>query len=231
MVEVEFKMKIVSVCSGGLDSVAYTSKYLSQENEIHILTFDYGQKGKIEIEAVKEIFKDKVKEIKVVDISFMKELWPNTQLTDSSNKVEDGYQTNVVVPIRNAVFTVIATAYAMGINADRVILGSHINDTTIFEGDYMYPDCDSRFFELLETTLHLGHFKNSKKVEIISASRENLGKQDLIKIGYEILGNDLFKTWSCYNSNIMQCGGCESCNNRKNAFDSAGIKDLTVYAK
>jgi len=223
-------MKIISICSGGLDSVSYTAKFVQEGHDVTILFFDYGQKAIKEKECIKEIFKDRVK-IKEIDITFMKNLWPNTQLTDDTVEVKDSYTQSVVVPLRNAIFTTIATAYGYSVNADMVILGSHADDITIFEKDFMFPDCSPRFFESLETTLHQGHFLNSKKVQIMSASREGIGKKELVKRGYRYLKDDIFKTWSCYLSGEKQCGKCDSCNNRKKAFTLAKIEDKTEYAK
>ena len=221
-------MKIVAVVSGGLDSCAYVARYLEQGHDVHILTYNYSQKAQREIEVVKELFSEKA-EIKILDISFMKDLWPNTQLTDDKVKVEDGYTSTEVVPNRNTIFLTIAVAYAQSINADRVILGSHKDDTVIINNDFAFPDCDSRFFELLETTLHIGHFKESKKVEIWSPSREGLGKNYLVRMGYQKLGNDIFKTFSCYKKGEKNCGVCTSCRGRRKAFAEAGITDLTEY--
>lgn len=221
-------MKVISICSGGLDSVCYTAQYLKPENEIYILNFNYGQKATREMQAVQDIFKGKVKEIKQIDISYMKDLWKGTQLTDDV-KVEDSYQPSVVVPIRNAIFITNGIAYAMSIEAERVILGCHTGDITIFNGDFMYPDCDSRFHEELETTLKHGHFKNAKKVEIWSPNREGWSKADLLKKGYKVLGDKIFDTWSCYESGEKQCGKCESDRNRIQAFKEAGIIDKTKY--
>jgi 7-cyano-7-deazaguanine synthase len=43
------------------------------------------------------------------------------------------------------------------------------------------------------------------------------------------LGDKIFNTWSCYKNGKVQCGKCESCNNRKDAFLEAGIEDKTLY--
>lgn len=221
--------RIISICSGGLDSCSYTSKFIAEGHDVTILFFNYKQKGIKEGERIKEIFKDKA-EIKEIDISFMKDLWPNTQLTDDTVEVKKSYTQSVVVPLRNAIFATITAAFAYSVNADMIILGSHMDDVTIFEGDYSFPDCSPRFFELLETTLHQGHFSKSKKVKIMSPSREGLGKKELIKMGYQYLGDKLFRTWSCYLSGERACGKCDSCVNRRNAFKLAKIEDKTVYA-
>jgi len=59
----------------------------------------------------------------------------------------------------------------------------------------------------------------------------------VIKIGYEILGDKIFETWSCYSNGIdtkdgekIHCGICESCINRRRAFRKVSIDDKTEYA-
>ena len=73
--------------------------------------------------------------------------------------------------------------------------------------------------------------KIRKEIKIWSPYSENISKSDLIKKGHKELGNEIFKTWSCYLSGKMQCGKCESCNNRKIAFAKAKIEDKTKYLK
>jgi 7-cyano-7-deazaguanine synthase len=223
--------KIVGIVSGGIDSVSFAaSRIQSSEDELHVLTFNYGQKANKEIEAAREALKGIVKEFKVLDISFMKSLWPNTQLTDDSVAVEDSYSPSVVVPIRNAVFITIGMAYAYSIGADEVVTGSHLSDSGVFKGEPMYPDCTPEFTEALQTALHIGHFREGRKTLILNPSVFNMGKADIIAAGYPILGDNIFKTWSCYNSAEKQCGVCESCRNRQHAFAKANIVDKTVYA-
>ena len=53
--------------------------------------------------------------------------------------------------------------------------------------------------------------------------------EGLLKKGYNVLGDNIFNTWSCYSNEKVQCGKCESCNNRKAAFLEANIEDKTVY--
>ena len=60
---------------------------------------------------------------------------------------------------------------------------------------------------------------------------KDLSKSDLLKTGMRILGDSIFKTWSCYSDKKYHCGVCESCINRKKAFQKADILDKTKYDK
>ena len=71
--------------------------------------------------------------------------------------------------------------------------------------------------------------KSGMKIKIWSPYSEGISKSDLIKTGYKVLGNEIFKTWSCYLNLKTQCGKCESCNNRKKAFLKTKITDKTKY--
>jgi 7-cyano-7-deazaguanine synthase len=193
------------------------------------MAFNYGQKGIQELATVEKFAPELGWNKPIfVDMLFMAELWPKTQLTDEKVKVEDSYASNVVVPIRNAVMLTIATAYAYSIGAKRVIYGAHMSD--VGKGDHpLYPDCTPEFTLALETALRIGHFRNARDIEIRSPAMLGLTKVDLIKAGYKLLGDNLFQTWSCYLSREKQCGICESCRNRRAAFKAAGIEDKTEY--
>jgi 7-cyano-7-deazaguanine synthase len=103
-------------------------------------------------------------------------------------------------------------------------------------GDKHYPDCRPTFAKKLEAAFNQGEIDgiNSglrKSIEIWSPYRKGLSKKDLLKAGVKVLGDSIFKTWSCYSNKKYHCGVCESCNNRKIAFQKAGIIDKTKYLK
>ena len=221
--------KVLSICSGGLDSISMS--LINKDEDMTLLTFNYGQKATKEIGVVEYFAKKYNKEIITADISALSWIFgKSNQLTNSDVKVEDNYKGSVVVPLRNGVFLELALAYAYSNGFDKILLGSHLDDCVLVDDDYAFPDCSKGFFEAMELAAAKGTKKSEKKVLVQSASRLGFHKFDLIKKAYEIDNDVLFRTWSCYKNEDKQCGVCDSCQNRKRAFESIGIKDETVYA-
>lgn len=220
--------KAVIVFSGGVDSVCAVS-ILKSKYDLYGITFSYGQKASMEIKAAKEFAKTlKLRDHKIIDIGFMKNLYGDSNvLTSTKRKIPSEFEYSIVVPIRNAVFLSIASAWAYSLDAQLVAYGAHT-------GDSHYPDCRPIFAKKLESAFNQGEIDgiNSKirqKIEIWSPYRKGFSKSDLLKSGIKVLGDSIFKTWSCYSNKKYHCGNCESCNNRKIAFEKAGINDKTKY--
>jgi len=220
--------KAIMVFSGGIDSVC-SCAFLKPKYQLYGISFSYGQRANQEINMAKKFAKIvDLKEHKIIDISFMKELYGKTNvLTDSKRKIPKKFEYSIVVPIRNAVFLSITSAWAYTLNASLVAYGAHT-------GDRYYPDCRPSFTKKLQSAFNQGEDDGiklgiRKKIEIWSPFTEGLSKSDLLKIGYKKFGNSIFKTWSCYTNKKYHCGECESCNNRKNAFTEAKIQDKTKY--
>jgi len=220
--------KAVIVFSGGLDSVCACA-YLKSRYDLYGISFSYGQRASPEIKSARKFAKILgLKEHKIIDISFMQDLYGSTNvLTDSKTKLPSKFEYSIVVPIRNAVFLSIATAWAFSLKASLVAFGAH-------KGDKNYPDCRPSFSKKIQSAFNEGEIDGikmgvRKAVKIWSPYQKNLAKSDMIKKGYKVLGNSIFKTWSCYSNKKFHCGKCESCNNRKLAFKIAKIKDKTKY--
>ncbi|TLX66130.1 MAG: 7-cyano-7-deazaguanine synthase [Thaumarchaeota archaeon] len=220
--------KAIIIFSGGLDSVC-TTIHLQSRFELYAITFSYGQKANQEITLAKYFAKIlKLKEHKIVNIGFMKGLYEKTNaLTNSTMKIPSKFDYSVVVPIRNAVFLSIASAWAFSKNAQLVAYGAH-------KGDQRYPDCRPSFSRLIEQAFNEGEIDGikdglRKKIRVWTPFIAGLSKSDLLKIGYRRLGDEIFKTWSCYADTKIHCGRCESCNNRKAAFLNSRINDKTKY--
>jgi 7-cyano-7-deazaguanine synthase len=219
----------VVIVSGGMDSVGVAAYWKDRGYDIHALTYDYGQRAKQEIGRALEIGKKLgAEDHKLIDISFMKELYGSGNvLTDESKEMPSRFQSNIIVPVRNAVFLTIAAAYAFTIGAKVLAYGAHLTDQP-------YPDCRPEFAKSLSSSLNLGDIdaiRSGKhpEIEIWSPAIAGMTKDEMLKISYKILGATIFRTWSCYLDGEVQCGGCESCNNRRKAFSLAGIRDETSY--
>ena len=233
-------MKPAAVCimSGGLDSVCYAASLAANDGyDLYLLTFAYGQRAKREIERARYFAKImKAKDYKVVDISFMKSLYGRSNaLTDSRQELSKDFSQSLVVPVRNAIFLTIATAWAMSINARVVAYGAHTGDIP------HYPDCRPAFVSAINEALNIAESDailagTRQEITMLSPAVMGLDKPALLKAGYKILGGRIFQTWSCYSDGVkrgggyLHCGRCESCISRKNAFTTAQIEDKTRYA-
>lgn len=220
--------KAVVVFSGGIDSVCICA-YLKSKYDLYGISFSYGQRANKEIKMAKTFSKILgLKEHKIIDISFMKSLYGETNvLTSSKDKIPHKFNYSIVVPIRNAIFLSIATAWAFTLNASLVAYGAHKDDQN-------YPDCRPSFSKKMEQALNEGELDGiklgiRKKIEIWSPFRDGLTKSELLKKGHRVLGDKIFNTWSCYENKKFHCGTCESCNNRKAAFVKAKLLDKTKY--
>jgi 7-cyano-7-deazaguanine synthase len=228
----------VCIFSGGIDSVS-TASYLKKLGlDLYLISFNYGQKASIELNVAKKFSALlKSKEHKIIDISFLKTLYGNTNvLTNSKSKIPDTFDYSIVVPLRNTIFITLASVWAITLKVPLLVYGAHV-------GDKKYPDCRPSFVKSLENTLTLSEIDGiklglRKKLNIWSPAMDNLDKNELLLIGYDALGDKLFQSWSCYlGNNInkkskvkLHCGKCESCINRKKAITKSGLKDKTNYA-
>jgi 7-cyano-7-deazaguanine synthase len=225
--------KCVAILSGGIDSFSYALQWQSRGYQIYPITFLYGQKGVKEVDVVRRLcVKVGFHEPIIVDITDMKKIWRGTQLTDEAVPVEREYMPTVIVPIRNVVFMSIASAYALTIGAGIVIYGAQLDDIAPRgdTGEPRFPDNTPDTARAFEEVVRVAHFPvGKKKIEIWSPAREGLSKAENLKRGYEIAGDLIFETWSCYLSGEAHCGNCDSCMERHRAFIEAGIADRTTY--
>ncbi|MBV9176436.1 MAG: 7-cyano-7-deazaguanine synthase [Nitrososphaeraceae archaeon] len=227
----------VCIVSGGLDSVCTTASLVKEGYTIHMITFVYGQRARLEIQAAKRFARIlEIEDHRIIDISFMKEIYGRTNvITDPNQNIPEDFDYSIVVPLRNAVFVTIATAWAMSIGAELVAYGAHIDDKR-------YPDCRPAFIKSITKALNLAEAEGvrlglRRKITVWSPAIDGIGKSSLLSKGYRILGDKIFDTWSCYSDGVknkgknpIHCGKCESCINRKNAITKAGIVDKTCYA-
>ncbi len=205
----------IVVLSGGPDStvVAYWAK--KQGFKVKCISFKYGQIAEKETTHASFVAKALDVPLKIIDLSSLREIFVGvTSLCDPTIALTSEFSAPIVVPFRNAIFLSIAISYAAGVGATKIFYGAHRSDAA------NYPDCREEFYKSLEETAWLGTERNIQ----IQAPFSGVTKAELIKIGAN-LGVPFELTWSCYLDKEKHCGKCESCVNRKNAFQAAGVVD------
>jgi len=216
------KQKAVVILSGGMDSTTLLYDVVNQGYEVHALSFDYGQKHRKELEMAQRTTEKLGIKHKIIDLCALNEVAPSA-LTRDDWDVPEGYYNDenmkqTVVPNRNMVMLSLATAYAIGIRADKLFYGAHAGDHTI------YPDCRKEFVEAMKKAIGLADWH---KVEL-EAPYLDMDKGDIAIRGKE-LGVDYSLTWTCYKGQEKACGKCGSCRERLEAFEKAGMKDPIPY--
>jgi len=212
-------VKCAVILSGGPDSVTVAYWAKSRGFDVHAVTFDYGQKAKIEISRAREIAEAIGATHKVIDLSRLSEIYEGvTSLVDEDIEVTEEFSDPIIVPFRNGVFMAVTVAYAVGIGATHIFYGAHASD------EPFYPDCRREFYEAFQEAARLG----TETEMVIRSPFSDMPKSGIIRKAVE-LGVPLDRTWSCYLNGPVHCGRCESCNNRRNAFAEAGVQDPTEY--
>jgi len=216
---VKSKEKCVVVLSGGPDSATVVYWAKKQGYVLHGLSFKYGQIAVKEVEYARLIAQKIEVSLKIIDLSSLKEIFVGvTSLCDENIEMTPAFSQPIIVPFRNAIFLSIAVAYASSIGATKIFYGAQGSDQPF------YPDCRKEFYKSFETTARLG----TDKEITIKAPFSNVPKSAIIKDGAE-LGVPFDLTWSCYFNGPKHCGKCESCMNRKKAFNEAQVHDPTEY--
>jgi 7-cyano-7-deazaguanine synthase len=148
-----------------------------------------------------------------------------SSLTDSGIEVSEADLESLdiptsYVPFRNANMLSIATSWAEVIGAGRIYVGAVAEDSS------GYPDCRPEFYEAFEKAIEAGT-KPETRIRI-ETPIINLRKSEIVKKGIG-LGAPLHLSWSCYRSEDLACGTCDSCALRLRGFVEAGQTDPILY--
>jgi 7-cyano-7-deazaguanine synthase len=125
------------------------------------------------------------------------------------------------VPFRNAHLLSIAVSWGEVLGASKIFIGAVAEDSS------GYPDCRPEYYEAFNRVIAVGT-RPETKLEIVTPVI-HLRKSEIVRRGVE-LGAPLELTWSCYQSEEVACGVCDSCALRLRAFEEAGVPDPIPYA-
>ncbi|MDQ6990864.1 MAG: 7-cyano-7-deazaguanine synthase QueC [Mariprofundaceae bacterium] len=221
-------IKAVVLLSGGLDSATALAWALDQGWSCTALSFNYGQRHHVELQASKTIAATYgIQDHRVIDVSLG--VIGGSALTSSlevpKNLPESTDIPITYVPARNLIFLSLATGLAETIGAMKIVIGANVVD---YSG---YPDCRSDFLSAFETVANLGTKVGSEghRFEVV-APLIQLNKSEIIQLGLS-LGVDYALTRSCYDPDEQgnPCGHCDSCRFRQEGFRQLGKEDPLTY--
>jgi len=222
----------IVLLSGGIDSTTTLAMAIVQDYECSALSFDYGQRHRLELEAAQRIADSLgAKDHRIVKID--NRIFTGSALTNdvdvpkqrSAEEIGHGIPVTYV-PARNTIFLAHALAWAEVKGAAHIFLGVNALD---YSG---YPDCRPEFIMLFQT---LANVATKAGVEghrfQIHAPLIKLSKAEIIRKAIE-LKVDLSLTHSCYDPKPdgRACGECDSCQLRLKGFREAGVSDPIAYA-
>ncbi len=217
----------VVLLSGGLDSATVLAVARVHGFEPVALSFRYGQRHHVEIEAARKVVQHElVRRHEVLDIAL--DRFGGSSLTNHTLyvplEVAEGIP-STYVPARNTVFLACALALAEVVEAQDIFIGVNAVD---YSG---YPDCRPVYIEAFERMANLAtvaateHGRHLR----IHAPLMTMSKTEIIRWGVD-LGVDYALTVSCYQADERgACGECDSCRLRLAGFEGAGLVDPALY--
>jgi 7-cyano-7-deazaguanine synthase len=219
--------RAVVLISGGLDSATVLAMARERGCECYGLSFDYGQRHRIELAAAERVAKSlgvAIHKVVPLDIGWM----GGSALTDTRLHVPHQPSEGIpitYVPARNTIFLAVALGWAEVLNARDIFIGANAVD---YAG---YPDCRPEFIQAFQNLANLGTRAGLEGHGFrVHAPLINLRKDEIIATGVR-LGVDYALTLSCYEPDAAgrACGTCDSCRLRAQGFIAAGIADPTPY--
>ncbi len=220
--------KAVCLLSGGLDSSTCLGVARRDGFTTYALSFDYGQRHKIELQAAARIAKFyQAAEHRTATID-LRAFGYSALTADidvpkgrSADQMDHGIPITYV-PARNTIFLSYALAWAEILEASDIFIGVNALD---YSG---YPDCRPEFIEAFTRMANLATaagVEGRTKIEI-RAPLMYRNKADIVKLAVEV-GLDFSLTHSCYDPapTGTPCGQCDSCLLRAKGFREAGIID------
>jgi len=221
-------MKAVCLLSGGLDSS--TCLALARRNgfECHALSFDYGQRHRVELECAGRVATSLgVADHRVVHFDLRQfggsALTSDIAVPKGRSAAEMGGSIPITyVPARNTIFLSFALAWAETLEASDIFIGVNALD---YSG---YPDCRPEYIEAFERMANLATkagVEGRTRIKVHTPLIQ-LSKAEIVKLAAG-LGLDFKLTHSCYDPDAAghPCGACDSCLLRRKGFEEAGLVD------
>jgi len=235
------RKRAVCLVSGGMDSAVSLAEARALGFECTTLTFDYGQRHRVELAAAERVARSlgaRDRRVVALDLRAI----GGSSLTDEIEVPKDRSHASIgvgvpatYVPARNTVFLSVALGLAEATGANDLFLGVNALD---YSG---YPDCRPEFlraFEALASVATVAGAEHGQRFHVHAPLLE-LSKADIVRRGSE-LGVDFALTHTCYDpvvrdggtsgEIVLSCGRCDACQLRLKGFAEAGARDPVPYA-
>ena len=222
--------RAVVLLSGGLDSATTLAISARDGFAACALSFDYGQRHKIELAAAKRIAASlgaHEHRIAFIDLRVFGGSALTSDIAVPKNCETKGQIPVTYVPARNTIFLAYALAWCEVLGAADIFIGANAID---YSG---YPDCRPEFISAFESLAGVATKAGVEGTRFqIHAPLISMSKADIIRKGTE-LGVDYALTHSCYDPTAdgLACGECDSCRLRLAGFREAGMIDPIRYAE
>lgn len=209
------------VLSGGQDSTTCLYWALREfgENRVCSLSFDYGQRHRIELDSAAKIAEMAGIKNTILPINTLSVLGGNALTDDmevTSELSAENSLPNTFVPGRNLIFLTYAAAFAYQHQIQHLVTG-------VAETDYSgYPDCREQTIRSLEKTINLG----MESFISIHTPLMHLSKKQTVEFAIELQAMEaLAYSHSCYQGLSPPCGECNACVLRARGFEEASVND------
>jgi 7-cyano-7-deazaguanine synthase len=221
----------VVLLSGGLDSTTTLAIARSEGFTCYALSFDYGQRHRLELEAARRVAAAFNVARHLVVTFDLRTIGGSALTTDmpvpKDRPLEAVGIPPTYVPARNTIFLSFALAWAETLQCTDIFIGVNVYD---YAG---YPDCRPEYLHAYEMMANLATHAGVEGARSwkIHAPLITLTKAEIIRRGLE-LGVDYSLTHSCYDPTPegLACGRCDSCRFRLKGFAEAGATDPLPYA-
>lgn len=225
--------KALVILSGGQDST--TMLYMAKQlhDEVHCVTFDYGQRHAAELQAATKVAQmASVASHEIIQVGpVLKGSSPlvnhgeNVETYADASVLPDGLE-KTFVPGRNALFLMLAANRAYALRTNTIYIGVCLEDET------GYPDCRPDFIQRMEDAINSGfRFDDNDPFNVrIETPLMYLSKKETVELADKLPGcmHALAYSHTCYNGSVPPCGHCHSCLLRERGFAEAGIVDPLV---
>jgi 7-cyano-7-deazaguanine synthase len=226
--------KAIVLLSGGVDSTTTLAIARRDGFEPYALSFDYGQRHVLELEAARRVASALGAKDHVVVRIDLRQFGGSSLTSDqplptgrSLDEIGHGIP-STYVPARNTIFLSFALAYAEVQGASDVFIGANVLDSS------GYPDCRPEYIEAFERMANLATKAGveGRQQLTIHAPLIRMTKAEIVATGLT-LGVDYALTLSCYGPSPTgdSCGVCDSCQLRLKGFAAAGVADPIRYRR